>query len=375
VLDTLPTDSLAAPGAPGLLEDVVELHAQQVMERVGELRPGADDGRSGSLFDFLERHGRDAGFETAWDPSSGAVHAALTAGGADTAGRLATLALRLHECGAGGEWSCSLPERARLRFDRWPLPRCSRLAVEATGTEVTVLAGGTRLRFVRAAGSWWHDTGALGLPEVRFGGARAIVLRREDLWLPELADLAANVGDAEHDAMATRLGRALELLARAAPAYFAWVRQVLRFVAPWRPESYHRPSGSSSSNLAPGLVGAGNHDHAASLAESLVHEASHHYYYVLSRLGPVDDGSDEALYFNPFFGRSRPVDRILLAYHAFANVLLLCRLAGGEHYFEPRARVVAAGLEEMEGALAGNPALTPLGGSLFTALQRRVHAP
>jgi HEXXH motif-containing protein len=149
---------------------------------------------------------------------------------------------------------------------------------------------------------------------------------------------------------------------------------VVRFVALWRVTSDRRPTGSSSCSNAPGLVGIGNHDHVASLAESLIHEASHHYFYTVLRLGAVDDQSDTRLHLNPFFGRNRPLDRILFAYHAFLNVHRFCLVAleastSDLSYFEPREKEVREGLRTMEAAIDGNPALTPLGNAIWADLQ------
>ena len=37
--------------------------------------------------------------------------------------------------------------------------------------------------------------------------------------------------------------------------------------------------------------------------------------------GPVDDGSDTILHYSPLVDRGRPLDRILFAFHACANIL------------------------------------------------------
>jgi HEXXH motif-containing protein len=250
---------------------------------------------------------------------------------------------------------------------------------------VEIVVDGRRAQFARrAAGQWVREEGdAVAWPSLieahldRLPGSayRAIVLRRHQLWGSEVADIAHDVDDFEYDRAGERVTRALELLANHAPQYARSVTHVLRFVAPWRVRSDYRPTGSSSTNVAPGLVGVGNHDHATSLAESLVHEASHHYYYVATRLGPVTNGSDTRLYPNPFFGRDRPLDRILLAYHAFVHVFAFTRAAldsGCDDltYLEWRLPHLARGLRVLEESLASSPALTPLGQSLFSALER-----
>src|SRR5262249_9893120 len=133
--------------------------------------------------------------------------------------------------------------------------------------------------------------------------------------------------DASPQPLVAGCRRALALLAEYADLYQTWVGRVVQYLVPWKPLPDQLPSGSSSHNCAPGVLGIGNHGHPLALVDSLVHEASHHHYYILTKLGPVDDGSDANLYYNPFLEMDRPIGRILLAYHAFANVLLFCRLA------------------------------------------------
>src|SRR6185312_15271355 len=79
-------------------------------------------------------------------------------------------------------------------------------------------------------------------------------------------------------------------------------------------------SGSSASE--PGRCHMSVRAGQVKLAEMLVHEATHQYYYLVTRLGPVDDGTDSTLYYSPVKNCYRPLAYILIAYHAFANVLL-----------------------------------------------------
>jgi HEXXH motif-containing protein len=64
-----------------------------------------------------------------------------------------------------------------------------------------------------------------------------------------------------------------------------------------------------------------NHDPLL-LGEMLVHEASHQYYFIATRHGPVVDPGDEQQFYSPFASRFRPLERIVLGFHAFANVYL-----------------------------------------------------
>lgn len=115
------------------------------------------------------------------------------------------------------------------------------------------------------------------------------------------------------------------------------------------------------------------------LAEMLVHETTHQYYYLLTRMGPVDDGSDAELYFSPAKQRGRPIHYILIAYHAFANVLLFSQrcLANGyddpDGYLQRNVLALTEWMRHFEAALGTTKALTPLGEALWRPLARELH--
>ncbi|HEX5707813.1 MAG TPA: HEXXH motif-containing putative peptide modification protein, partial [Pyrinomonadaceae bacterium] len=110
----------------------------------------------------------------------------------------------------------------------------------------------------------------------------------------------------------------------------------------------------------------------------LVHESSHLYLHLLCRLGPINDGTDKTLYYSPAVRRPRPLERILVAYHAFANMSLLYRLCmevgiDDEGYCALNQEKTLPQLEQLEAPLLDNPALTPIGRALFEPLYRRLH--
>jgi HEXXH motif-containing protein len=181
-------------------------------------------------------------------------------------------------------------------------------------------------------------------------------------------DLAATV--AEFDA-------ALSLIGDYAGTYLPWVGCVLRYLVPlkWK---LGLASSSSSDNRAPGVVLFANDHSCFALAEVLVHEASHQYFFVLNRRGTIDDGSDTNLYYSPFREMDRPIFFILMAYHAFANVLLFYREAlahdlSPEHLSRDREEELASKLAVLEPVLRGTTALTPLGRALWEPLYERIH--
>jgi HEXXH motif-containing protein len=98
-------------------------------------------------------------------------------------------------------------------------------------------------------------------------------------------------------------------------------------------------------------------------------------------LGPLDDGTDQTLYFSPFRNTHRPVYFIIVAYHAFANVFLFLRtarahgLSAHEHGGRTQEQLeqLRERLETLEHALQTTTAITPLGRSLWEPLYEEIH--
>lgn len=167
---------------------------------------------------------------------------------------------------------------------------------------------------------------------------------------------------------------AFRLLEEASPQYASWVRKVLRMVH--QVESEPGELASSSSVGTPGAIAMSDAENPMLVAETLVHEASHQYLHAAVRLGPTVDDSDTALYWSPFRRAFRPISAILVAYHAFANVVLFyddLERAGVDPDTAGHLRMpLAASLLEIEPILARSRALTPVGRGLFEPLRRRL---
>jgi ADP-heptose:LPS heptosyltransferase len=172
------------------------------------------------------------------------------------------------------------------------------------------------------------------------------------------------------------LAQAAQLLDDHAPAYAKWVRRVVRHIVPLSTSSGRTLS--SSDPRAPGVVRLSLDHDPATIAELLVHEASHAYFQLLEQTGPVDDGSDQQLYYSPFKQADRPVRVILLTYHAFANVVLLYRALLRSRAPVSKRHVLGEvndtlrKLEPLEDALFTTRALTPAGAAVRSALKARL---
>jgi hypothetical protein len=366
------------------LELVVTAHAKQTvqtfLERYVDELDSNSPGTTALLSAWLSQ---DGNFDTVWDPAFGGIYAELLDGTGDIALRAATLALRLNECGYSGEWEARLSSSANFRVGRWLLPPATGIRVLATPELITISTDGSlqrELTFLRGETGWeFCGVKVCGIEVLQVSGGNSnwVVLSAELLASWEFAGLRSNLDDKSPHPLVHGCNAAVNVLVENGDSYLSWVTTVLRYLVPWKAEPGQFPSGSSSTNCAPGVIGIGNHGHHLALTDTLVHEASHHYYYILSRLGPVDDGSDSTLYFNPFLELNRPIDRILLAYHAFGNILLLCRTMrtrGLDHpYIVARELYLAPRLTVLEAALQITTALTSLGRALWEPLYDRLH--
>jgi HEXXH motif-containing protein len=170
---------------------------------------------------------------------------------------------------------------------------------------------------------------------------------------------------------------AYELLAQYAPCYLPWVLRMVNVLLPLHAAPGYSESGSS--DFLPGVVGASVNTSALRLAELLVHEGTHQYFHNLTGLGRVDDGSDQELYYSPVVRTQRPIDRILIAYHAFANILLFYRLCleNGIPDSQRCEREIALSLAQLEmlaRPLRQTRALTPIGQAMFLPLDERMRS-
>ncbi len=172
------------------------------------------------------------------------------------------------------------------------------------------------------------------------------------------------------------LARAAQLLDEYVPAYAKWVRRVIRHIVPLATSSGRTLS--SSDAREPGVVRLSLAHDSATIAELLVHEVSHAYFHLLEQTGPVDDGSDQKLYYSPFKQANRPVGIILLTYHAFANVVLLyrallrSRAPVSAHHILGEVNDTTHKLQVLERALFSTRALTTRGLVVRNALKERL---
>lgn len=326
-------------------------------------------------------------FADCWHPAMGDIHAHLLGAQGDPRTALGAFVMHRHSQGVPGSWSLVLTTSARhFRFGRWRLPASDRFEVECGGSEMCVtLSGGRDLHFVRNDDWELLQGEAEHAPEIAISGARLRVLTPE--FLSEGSAARLMKADAyEFDTSEAPGGRtewcsaveqALALLATTSPMHLAWTLRVVSELLPLRARQGTFNSGGE--RFSPGVVCLSDQADVWAISEMLVHEATHQYMQIIARLGPLDDGRDTRLHYSPFRGKGRPLFFILVAYHAFANVLLWyerAREAGQAPHFqgalkglERRECTLYSQVRALEPALDDNPALTPLGRALYEPLR------
>ena len=278
------------------------------------------------------------------------------------------LAIHLGECGVPGHWNATAAFPLQCSWGRWLLPTFERIAVESDGARASLRLEGRRIVFAKAGLAWALVKGAAApLAVVGSRSPKVMLLPRISHEENRPASFPEPV-DRITPEIADRWQGAFQFLRSYAPSYLRWVQRAIRQIGVLcaMPGTAH----SGSYETRHGFIHASALASIPSSAEMAVHEAAHQYYLLISRLGPVDDGTDGALYYSPLVDKPRPLNRILFAFHACANILAYyrqCQAAASPHqdYFARNENVVLNQMKQLSEPLFGNPALTSLGRALL----------
>lgn len=269
------------------------------------------------------------------------------------------------------EFEARFARPRRLRLDRWMTPPVQQL--RASGQDGVLhlqVPRGPALVFDRGA----LDEALSPLPHVEVGEGRA------GFWLPEQApsdalwaDASPGFSRAPLTSVVQTLREAIELIRSRAPEYLPWVERAIRTVVPIA--STKTLSVSRSARGEHGVIWASFPCSVLHAAEVLIHEASHQYYYMTEHgIWMTNLLNDDRSYLSPYVQKQRRIDRILFAYHAFANVLLFHRRCGdpGRNADSQDMKTQAHQLAQVDRYLAESPGLTGAGRALYRALRERV---
>ena len=206
-----------------------------------------------------------------------------------------------------------------------------------------------------------------------FGSSASVILSSTRTpWLGAAEDALPAVPAASTYAM--QYSRTARMLEQHCPAYYVWVAVAAREIVPVvrLSESLIR---SSSYTFSPGHLRITSPASLVETAEMLVHECCHQYFNLALRFGPMQV-ADAPMALSPLTKSKRPLDRILIGFHAFGNVLLMfdeLMRNGGES--SPGRKQTAEGyLEKLSETLehAWEEHLTDLGKSLYLPLRARL---
>ncbi|MDQ2808224.1 MAG: hypothetical protein M3Z04_15125, partial [Chloroflexota bacterium] len=237
----------------------------------------------------------DASFEMVWNLAFGEIKRTLMVPAqSDVLYAATALGLHLNCWRQAGIWQQNLRVPTRLRWGHWLLPTADWLAVSYSDVEARI-----RSRHGRAdsetvfsySGNSWTSEGVEELPQIRTPH-RTLDLLRGDLLETSAfdgirPDLAVDLSAA---ALTDAIRRAFDLLSCYAGPYLRWVENVICGIIPVRSEAGSYKSGTNE--YRPGVISISFPCPDIVLGELLVHEATHQYFYLLSRVGEIDDGSD-----------------------------------------------------------------------------------
>jgi hypothetical protein len=325
----------------------------------------------------------DCPLEEAWSPFFGIIHEAFTlppeASSKEVLWRTGSLALYLTERGYEGNWTLNLTSPVKFRFANLLLPQCVRL-------EAHVADGQVKLELLEPSGNkvaikpfkkdlYWHcnDSRIQIMPGLILGGRPVYLIPAAGAALPELAviDERSSTITKDMDHTVEQFQKALELISNNCPEYLEWIGRVVRVIAPVGLLEDSRCSGSHP--YRPGQIYISVDDTPTFLAEAMIHEATHQYMFLLTRLGSLENGTDSKLYYSPVRRIERPIEAIALAYHAFGNVLLFyksCKVVSpvDKAYLTAMEGEVEKQFSELEVALRSSTGLSAIGRAIWEPL-------
>jgi hypothetical protein len=368
----------SCPGRPERGAEISTILASNARDYVMGLlhRRGEQIARSSSgLVPLLQRvidepSSWDLGLAFPWP----VVVSSLSGEEPDTALAAAKIAGHVHGCGLKSGWQAQFSRPRPVRIERFITPPIAALTVEGDCVEYRLAGGATTRTTLTAA------EGMRGLGQVVVEGERR-------LWIAGGEDRDAMQLDGDWpfttmplDYRVQELSSAVEFVRRHAPEYLSWFGDAIRVVASWVGADQVLKSGSLTGNQ--GVVYISSPLPVVRLAESLVHEASHQYFQSAETVDRFTGmAADERMYWSPYAGTHRHLDRILFAFHAFANVtafyqqVLVGEIDDGLRVHAERTLAFhRPHLDTFRRYLESSEELTPAGHALFRTVNARIES-
>ncbi|MTK63916.1 MAG: hypothetical protein F8N15_05175 [Methanobacterium sp.] len=253
-------------------------------------------------------------------------------------------ALALSENGDMDEWHSDIVENAFLMFSGIVFCAKKYIAFSQDETSCSIETQGAHLCFEKYSSGWKYvsqfDNSSIdNVFLINFGGG-VIYLRgvdyvsncrdrKESIFRSPNPDDQKSIFLNSNELNA--ISGALKCIEDISPAYTTWVHFGVNLISMnvSHNDMKNRNYFSSSSNpLLPGHIYidfGGNDEFAIShpwiVAEQIIHESSHQYYHQILLSVKTFFGNDKKLYMSSFTNTLRPIGKILLAYHAAANIV------------------------------------------------------
>lgn len=323
-----------------------------------------------------------------WQPEIGAALARSKRGEHTEA--VAHAMFAMHALGMDASWQISLPKPGRYSIDGNFFDLEGETRIESRTGRLSIRTGTTQTRemeLVRGTHGWAPSelpSEAWGYAEptrLAYAGFESVYLQPwkepDDAlniidivinWPPNRYEATEGDGRMSASDIARQTERALEQLAVADPRYLNWVKPLFRGIATTPLLSNGmRQSGSYVDH--PGVFNCGFPSYADSLAEAIVHEMSHQFLILLSTTMPLVNDNNGEIYYSSLKGKTRTLDRVLLAYHACANMAMfwldLIGNSGSSPERDEELSIMLKHTEELAKVLQNSAGLTESGRLLF----------
>ena len=302
-----------------------------------------------------------------WTPSVGA---ALDASAGDGSAKLvAAVNLALDFVESARPFACSieLDAPARVRVDPVLLDPSSSVRIFWKPPDLVVSTRSTTATL--GLGASPRSVVSLRPPSKAVGGfddlgELAVLRDRRGSGFASLDDAGAAAPAA---VVASEFQEARRYLRAASAEYLPWIAAMVRYLMP-----VPIPVASGSAPSAPGAVSYSPGAGAIRLAQSLVAEGARQHYFFANRFGTLVDPHCTRRYYSPFVGRDCPLEMILVAFHAAANIIAFFFLLRRGRWDERHPGVLDRALVDLrvlDAHLDANPDLTELGRSLYRPIR------
>lgn len=351
---------------PSVANDIARLRAGYQLEEFTHRHGRLIRSRGPGLQGALNQLGQLNTLDEVWAPDIARLgHCAAAS---EHAVLCAAVRAALHGSAQGqaADWSASWRARVQLTFAGFSLPQTTQIRFTSNGWRARIEVNSHPFSVLRHRGTW-HTDQLKPVPGFGVGPCE----------IP-INPCFGTQWDASSRTRYLRWARtcgasALRLIEHCAPRYVSWVHRVIHSIEP----IFMHPGliRSASSSDRPGVMGLSGFSSAVELAELLVHEAAHQYVFLTRCIGPTVNQCHRSLYYSSARGTKRPLDSILLAFHAFANVLLFyqcVRQASGAARTSANERRTLETTRQLADVIRNSAHLTELGSALTTPLLSRL---